>query len=293
MNQPPAVAYLNGQFQPLAETGISPLDRGFLFADGVYEVIPVYHGRLFRLAEHLTRLDNGLTALGLHSGLESPDWESLLQELVARNGSGNLALYLQVTRGVSATRDHAFPASPHPTVFAMCSPLKPLPEPVRREGLRMVTLEDIRWRKCHIKTIALLPNVLARQQALDRGADDAILVRDGYLTEAAAANLFLVQEGEICTPAKDYRILPGITRDLILELAAADGIPCRETDLSASALETASEIWITSSTKEIVPVTRVDGHKVGTGTPGPLWQRMWGLFQDYKQQVRTPATTEV
>ncbi|MDQ2694708.1 MAG: D-amino acid aminotransferase [Pseudomonadota bacterium] len=289
MTTPPAIAYLNGAFPPLAEAQISPLDRGFLFADGVYEVIPVYHGRLFRLAGHLARLDNGLAALRLDPGLDHAGWTRLLEELVARNGGGHLAIYLQITRGAAAPRDHAFPAVPRPTVFAMCSPLKPLPEAVRREGLSAVTLDDIRWSACHLKTIALLPNVLARQQALDRGADDAILVRDGILTEAAAGNLFLVRGGALLTPLKDHRILPGITRDLILELAGANAIPFHEEDLPAAVLEDAGEVWITSSTKEILPVTRIDGRPVGDGRPGPLWRRLTELFQAYKQEVCPPG----
>jgi D-alanine transaminase len=291
MNTP--IAYINGQFLPLAQAHISPLDRGFLFADGIYEMTPAYHGRLFRLAEHLERLDNGLAALRLNAGMSRGDWDRLLNELVARNGGGNLAVYLQVTRGAPASRDHGFPpAATPPTVFAMASLLNPLPESVQQKGIAAITLEDIRWGACHIKSIALLANVLARQQALDQGAADAILIRAGYLTEGAASNLFLVCAGSLLTPPKDQRILPGITRDLILELAAANGIPYQEEDLPAERLETADEIWLTSSTREIVPVTRVDGRPVGTDAPGPLWQRMMALYQDYKCNGCPPAARQ-
>jgi D-alanine transaminase len=285
-----AVAYLNGEFLPLAQARISPLDRGFLFADGIYDMIPVYHGRLFQLAEHVQRLGNSLAAIQLDSGLERTGWEDLLTALVARNGGGQLAVYLQVTRGAPALRDHNFPPpDTAPTVFAMTTPLKPLPEAVYRLGISAITCPDIRWGACHIKSIALLANVLARQQAVERGAVDAILVRDGYLTEGSANNVFLVCDGLLLTPLKDQRILPGITRHLVLELAAAHAIPCQEKDLPATLLATASEVWLTSSTKEIVPVTTVDGRPVGDGAPGPLWRRMRELYQAYKQAVCPPA----
>ncbi len=285
------LAYLNGRFQPLEQVSISPLDRGFLFADGVYEVIPVFNGRLFRLTEHLQRLHNSLDAIRLPVSLGLEDWARLLEDLANRNGGGDLSLYLQVTRGASPIRDHPFPAaSIHPTVFAMVSPLKPYPAAVYRDGLAAITLEDIRWGACQIKSIALLANVLARQQAMDRGAADAILVRDGYLTEGTASNVFLVMAGVLLTPRRDQRILPGITRDLVLELAQRHGCPCREEDLPATALESAEEVWFTSSTKEIVPVTTVNGRRIGTGAPGPLWRRMMDLYQAYKRAVcPTPA----
>lgn len=280
------LAYLNGRFLPLEQVSISPLDRGFLFADGVYEVIPVFNGRLFRLTEHLQRLHNSLDAIRLPVSLGLEDWARLLEDLANRNGGGDLSLYLQVTRGASPIRDHPFPAaSIHPTVFAMVSPLKPHPAAVYRDGLAAITLADIRWGACQIKSIALLANVLARQEAMDRGAADAILVRDGYLTEGTASNVFLVMAGVLLTPRRDQRILPGITRDLVLELAQRHGCPCREEDLPAAALESAEEVWFTSSTKEIVPVTTVDGRRIGTGAPGPAWRRMTDLYQAYKRAV--------
>ncbi|MFO1430750.1 MAG: D-amino acid aminotransferase [Candidatus Competibacteraceae bacterium] len=285
-----AIAYLNGEFLPLAEVSISPFDRGFLFADGIYEVIPVYHGHPFRLAEHLQRLINSLAAIQLECGLKRGQWEALLTELVARNGGGNLAVYLQVTRGAPQIRDHSFPETDTPpTIFAMASLLKPLPEAPYRDGISAITGADIRWSACHIKSIALLANVLARQQAIAQGAADAILVRDGWLTEAVASNVFLVRNGMLLTPRKDHRILPGITRDLILELAAIHGIPVEEKDLPATLLADADEIWLSGSTKEIIPVTTLDGRPVGSGVPGPLWRRMTALYQDYKQMACPPV----
>ena len=279
----PSIAYLNGRFLPLPETAVSPLDRGFLFADGVYEVIPVYHNYPFRLSQHITRLFTSLAAIRLDMSADRNEIERILRELIARNGGGNLALYLQITRGASPIRDHGFPKAVSPTVFAMCNPLKPMAENIHRNGISAITTPDIRWSNCHLKTIALLPSVLARQQALEQGADDALLVRDGYLTEASAANLFIIKDSVIHTPIKDHRILPGITRDLLLELAAANGIPCAETNLPVEGLNSADEVWISSSTKEIVPVTKIDGRPVGSGSPGSLWRRINELLQDYKR----------
>jgi D-alanine transaminase len=282
----PGIAYLNRQFLPLSQICISPLDRGFLFADGVYEVIPVYDGRLFRLKEHLQRLVKGLDAIRLDVGLKPSEWSTLLGELVSRNGGGELVVYLQVTRGAPPIRDHAFPADgTRPTILAMASPLKPVPATVLSEGISAVTHDDIRWGACHIKSTALLANVLARQHALDQGCHDAILVRDGFLTEGSASNLFLVQGDFLLTPIQDQRILPGITRRVVLELAAANGISYREENIPAASLETAGEIWLTSSTKEILPVTVVNGRAVGTGLPGPLWRHMTELYQAYKRMI--------
>jgi D-alanine transaminase len=286
MNAKSGIAYLNGDFLPLDEVNISPLDRGFLFADGVYEVVPVYHGRLFRMNEHLHRLQRSLDAIGLKIDLPLYGWRDLLQKLVERNGGGDLAVYLQITRGAPAVRDHGFPSPPvDPTVFAMAGPLVPVEEAVYRDGIATVTIKDIRWGACHIKSIALLANVLARQQAMRKGAADAILVRDGYLTEGTASNVFLVNAGTILTPLKDERILPGITRNLVLELASANAIPCQERNIRIEELGEADEVWLTSSTKEIVPVTRIDGQRVGAGVTGPLWRRMIHLYQTYKRQV--------
>lgn len=279
-NQP--IGYLDGVFQPLDAIRISPLDRGFLFADGVYEVVPVYNGHPFRLQAHLDRLTNSLAEIRLD---HRQDWPALFEELIARNGGGDLSVYLQVTRGAAAVRDHAFPQSAEPTVFAMARPLKAPDSRALQEGLSMACVPDIRWGSCHIKSVALLANVLARQQAVEQGADDAILIRDGQLTETSAGNLYLVHDGVILTPRADQRILHGITRGVLLELAREAGIPCRETDLSAAMLGRVEEVWTSSSTKEVLPVTRIDGRPVGGGRPGPVWQRMWALLQAHKREV--------
>ncbi len=280
------LVYLNGEFLPADQATVSVLDRGFIFGDGVYEVIPCYGGYLFRLREHLERLDANLVAIRIAPPLSHEKWQHVLQELVASNGGGDQSVYLQITRGV-APRDHAFPARTKPTVLAMSNPLQPLPSELLAKGISAITLDDFRWQQCNIKAIALLPNILARQQALDVGAGEAIFVRDGAVTEGAASNVFLVKNREITTPPKGPYLLPGITRDLVLELAAENQIRNHESTIRLDDLEQGDEIWLTSSTKEIVPVTQLNGKPVGAGRPGPLWARMLTVFQDYKQRFRS------
>ncbi len=281
--------YLNGRFLPLAEATVSVLDRGFLFGDGVYEVIPVYGGRLFRLDEHLVRLDNSLSGIRLANPLARNAWSDLLERLVSENGGGDLSVYLQITRGAAPKRDHAFPAGVAATVFAMANPLAPPDAALLEAGVSAITLDDIRWRLCDIKAITLLPNVLLRQQAVDASAAEAILIRDGCAVEGAASNLFIVADDVLITPPKGPCLLPGITRDLILELAATHGIATREADIPVATLHRASEVWLTSSTREILPVTRLDQHPVGDGTPGAVWRRMNTHYQTYKSGLRAQA----
>ena len=281
-----SIACLNGVFLPLDEARVPVMDRGFLFGDGVYEVIPVYGGKLFRLSHHLRRLENSLAAVRIGNPLADKAWESMLRELVERNQGSDQALYLQVTRGVAPKRDHAFPADIRPTVFAMSTPGVASIDIESVTGIAAITLPDIRWQHCNIKAITLLPNVLLRQQAIDANTAEAILIRDGYAMEGAASNLFIVRNGTLITPPNGPALLPGITRDLILELAAANDIPLRESAITQQELNQAEEIWLTSSTREISPVTRLDDQLIGTGKPGPLWKRLIRLFQDYKQAVR-------
>lgn len=274
--------YLNGEFVPPDRARVSVFDRGFVFGDGVYEVIPVFGGRLFRLEHHLARLERSLAAIRMESPLDAADWEAVFARLVRENGHGDQSIYLQVTRGV-APRDHAFPAGVRPTVFAYAQALK-YPEPAAvAQGVAAVTAADIRWLRCDIKAIALLANALLRQQAIDRGAAEAILIRDGLVTEGAASNIFVVSQGTLITPPNGPFILPGITRDLVLELAHAHGIPAREEPLAEAALYTADEIWMTSSTREILSVTRLNDRPVGSGRPGPLHARLFALYKAYKQ----------
>ncbi|BAU46756.1 cytochrome C550 [Sulfurifustis variabilis] len=274
--------YLNGEFLPPGRASVSVFDRGFVFGDGVYEVIPVFGGRLFRLAHHLARLERSLAAIRLENPLTAGEWETVFSRLVRENGDGDQSVYLQVTRGV-APRDHAFPAGVKPTVFAYAQPLKYPPAAAVAEGVAAVTAADIRWLRCDIKAIALLANALLRQQAIDRGAAEAILIRDGLVTEGAASNIFVVNRGTLVTPPNGPFILPGVTRDLVLELAHANGVPAREEPLPESALYTAEEIWMTSSTREILSITRLNDRPVGTGRPGPLHAKLFALYKAYKQ----------
>ncbi len=279
------IVYLNNEFLSADQACVPVLDRGFIFGDGVYEVIPAYGGKLFRLDEHLQRLQNSLSAVRIPNPLNHAGWGAMLNELIAQNEGDEQSLYLQVTRG-SAQRDHAMPDDPVPTVFAMSNPLHPVSQHIREHGVAAITLDDIRWQRCHIKAISLLPNILLRQEALDQDAAEAILIRDGVATEGAASNLFIVNGGMLVTPPTGPFLLPGITRDLILELARANNIPHCEKNISRDELRSADEIWLTSSTKEILPVTRLDDAPIASGQPGPLFQRMLALYQDYKQQLR-------
>ncbi len=281
-----SIAYLNGNFMPLDEARISPLDRGFLFADGVYEVIPAYRGKLFRLAEHLDRLDASLAAIELPNPLPRTDWTILFNSLIEQNGSGNIYIYLQVTRGAAAKRDHAFPVPPvAPTIFAMtgqiATPAADMPDTTT--GVAAITLDDIRWSRCDIKSVALLANVLMRQQAVSEGASEAILIRDGFATEGSASNFFIVKCGVIVTPPKSHLILPGITRDLLVELAREHGMPVEEKEVTEVELKSAEELWISSSTREVVPVTRLNGHPINSGKPGPVWKQMARHYVDFKR----------
>jgi len=281
-----STAYLNGEFRPLSETQVSVMDRGFLFGDGVYEVIPVYGGRLFRLAHHLKRLRNSLDGVRIANPLSDKAWENMLTELVARNEGHDQAVYLQVTRGVAARRDHAFPENSSPTLFAMSSPMPEAVDIDSVTGIAAITLPDIRWKLCNLKAITLLPNVLLRQQAIDSDGAEAILINDGFAIEGAASNLFIVNNGLLITPANGPALLPGITRDLIIELAANHAIPFREADITQQELCNADEIWLTSSTREISPVIRLDDQTISGGAPGPQWRRMISLYQDYKTAIR-------
>lgn len=280
-----SVAYLNGEFLPLSKARISPLDRGFIFGDGVYEVIPVYARRVFRLADHLQRLGRSLDGVRIPNPHSEQQWAQIIRELVRRSPHEDQSLYLQVTRGV-AKRDHAFPTDVVPTVFLMTNALSvPTQEAVDR-GVAAVTLLDNRWLRCDLKTIALLPNVLLRQLAVDAGAVEAVLLRDGFLTEGAASNIFVVKDSVLLIPPKSHLILPGITYDVILELAQQHAIACEVREVSEAELRSAQELWLSSSTREVLAITRLDDATVGDGRPGPVFRRMYGLFQELKAQLR-------
>lgn len=280
--------YLNGDFLPLAEAKVSVLDRGFVFGDGVYEVIPAYGGQPFRFEAHLHRLQDSLDAIRLANPYSESQWREILSRLLAQHGTQDQSIYLQLTRGV-APRDHGFPQGIPPTVFAMSNVPAPGDPRVLEIGVSAVSLPDSRWQHCNIKGIALLANILLRQQAMDDDAQEAILIRAGQVTEGAASNVFIVAGDILMTPPKGPHLLPGITRDLVVELARGDQWACEETAISEQALLTADEIWLTSSSREILPVTRLNRRPVGSGRPGPLWRKMYTLFQEYKVNLRNSA----
>ncbi len=276
--------YLNGTFLPIEEAKISVMDRGFLFGDSIYEVIPAYNGRLFRLAHHLDRLQNGLQAISMDNPMTQEEWSSILNQLVQQNPKQDQSIYLQVTRGSAEKRDHALPENIQPTIFAMATPIKY--EPSGNSGIAAITLDDVRWRLCNIKATTLLANVLLKQQAKDAKATEAILIRDGEAMEGAASNLFIVSNEELITPPKSNFLLPGITRDLILELAAKNGISYTERAIQEEELESADEIWLTSSTKEIMPVTTLNDKPVASAKPGELYKRMSAIYAEYKKLIK-------
>lgn len=285
-----AVAYVGGQYVPLAEARVPVLDRGFLFGDGVYEVLPAYLGRPFALKEHLARLARSLRELQIANPHTDAQWAGIVERLVRENaplaGTQDLMVYLQVTRGAPAVRAHAFPSGTPPTVVGMCGAL-PMPgEAALRDGVGAITRPDIRWARCDIKSTALLANVLAVQAAREQGCNEVILHRDGRVTEGGSSNVFAVLGTAVITPSKTHEILPGITRDILLELLRGARIPLQERRLTLTELRSAEEIWITSSTREVLPVTRLDGDPVGGRKPGPLWKKAWALFQSAKQDAR-------
>lgn len=276
--------YLDGQFLPLAQARIHPLDRGFVFGDGVYEVMPAYGGHYLRLRAHLERLARSLEAVRIPNPHSPAQWAALLGTLRARAGAHDQSVYVQVTRGV-APRDHAFPDCA-PTVFAVSRPLAPVDAAALAQGLCGVLQEDLRWRRCDIKSIALQGAVLARQAALDAGAHEALLVRDGCVSEGAATNVFAVRAGEVITPPVGPWLLAGVTRALVLDLARAAGRPVSERPLPVEAVRTADELWLSSSTKGVLALTRLDGQPVGDGRPGPVWRELHARYQAYLAELR-------
>jgi D-alanine transaminase len=277
--------YLNGAFMPIDEARVSPMDRGFLFGDGAYEVIPVYSRRAFRLAEHLKRLQSTLSGIRLSNPHQDHEWQGLIAAVIARNQPEDQSIYLHVSRGADAKRDHAFPVNVPPTVFIMSSPLTVPSAEQRSVGVAAVSAADYRWTRCHLKTTALLPNCMLRQLAVDSGGVETLLFRDGYLTEGAASNIFIVKGGVLLAPPKNHFMLPGITYDVVLELAAARGLPHEVREILEHEVREADEIWMTSSSKEILPITTLDGRPVGTGRPGPAAEHMHRWYQEFKDTV--------
>lgn len=287
MNASPTV-YLNGEFLPVHEAKISVLDRGFIYGDGVYEVIPVYARQPFRMAQHLQRLQNSLDGIRLGNPMTDAQWAELLGEMIARQPFDDQGVYFQVTRGV-AKREHVFPPGVTPTVFMMSNPLV-LPSATQvHNGVAVVTAEDNRWLRCDLKTISLVGNVLMRQLAADAGATETMLFRDGFLTEASSSNVLAVINGVVVAPPKDNRILPGITYDATFEFARAAGLRHEIRPVSRAETLGADELWLSSSTKEVLAITTVDGKPLGGGTPGPVFRRIWEVFQLHKPKAAATA----
>jgi D-alanine transaminase len=278
------MVFLNGKFMPVGEARVSVLDRGFIFGDGVYELVPVYSRIPFRMDEHLARLERSLAAVRIRNPYSRAEWRDIILQLVAKQPFEDQGVYFQVTRGV-AKRDHAFPKDAAPTVFLMSNPLVTPPLELVERGAAAVTAVDDRWLHCDIKSISLIGNCLLRQVSADAGAVETILFRDGRLTEASASNVFVVKGGVILSPPKSNLILPGITFDVIAELAQGAGLPLEFRPVAEAEVRGADELWVTSSSKEVLAIVTLDGKPVGDGKPGPVFRRMHGLYQEFKQRV--------
>ena len=281
--------FLNGQFMPLAEAKIPVLDRGFVFGDGVYELVPVYSRQPFRLDDHLRRLQASLDGIRLANPHGKDVWRELILQLIALQDFADQSVYIQVTRGTpglgQAPRDHAFPEGVPPTVFMFSQPLVTAAPEQKAAGVCAVTAVDNRWLRCNIKAISLLANILLRQQAVDVGCAETVMLREGWLTEGTASNIFVVKNGVLMAPPPSNLMLTGITYDVVLELAAAHGIPHEVGAIHEDEVRSADELWMTSSTKEIMPIVSLDGTAVGAGVPGPMARQMDDLYQTFKHQV--------
>jgi D-alanine transaminase len=283
------VCYLNGEFMPLAEARVSPLDRGFLFGDSVYEVLPVFDGRMFRFREHFDRFARSLSEIRIESPHSHAEWLVLLNELVRRNGGGSMYLYIQVTRGMEYGRNHAFPKDAKPTVFALASQLPAMTTEQQEHGLSAITVEDFRWERCDIKATTLLANILMKQRAAEAQAQEAIFVRNGEVLEGSSTSVFVVRNGTVFTAPNGQKILPGTTRDVVLELAQ-QLMPAQIRRIELSELFEADEVWIAAATRDVLPITRIDGRMIGSGRPGEWWRKMSQAFLALRASLAgTPA----
>jgi D-alanine transaminase len=284
--------FLNGKLLPISQATVSVLDRGFIFGDGVYELVPVYSRVPFRLDEHLARLERSLGETRIRNPYAREQWRAHIYGLIDAQPHDDQGVYFQVTRGV-AKRDHAFPAAAEPTVFMMSNPLVNPPPALVEKGSAAVSAQDFRWQRCDIKSISLIGNVLLRQASAEAGAVETVLFRDGNLTEASASNVFVVKDGVILSPPKSRLILPGITYDVVAELAAANAMPIEFRDIPEREVRSADEIWVTSSSKEVLAIVALDGKTVGEGRPGPVFKRMFQLYQEFKRKVMRAGKREV
>jgi D-alanine transaminase len=277
-----SIAFLDGHYMPIEQAKISPLDRGFLFGDGIYEVVPSYAGKMVGFAPHIARMKQGLAAVGINLSWSESDWAELCNRLIKENGAGNLGIYLHVSRGADSKRFHAFPENIAPTVFAFTFEIAPPPvaDKTRVKTYKVSTSRDLRWDRCHIKSTALLGNVLHFQHGYEQGNDETLLFNDNNeLTEASACNAFIVIDGSVITPPLDNQLLPGITRQILLDVLRRDGrIPVEERTVTMDEVLSADEVWITSSSKEVAPVTKIDGKAVGNGEVGDIWLAAQTLY---------------
>lgn len=277
-----STVYLNGKYMPIEEARISPLDRGFLFGDGIYEVIPSYAGKMVGFGPHIDRMIEGLAALEIELNWSHDQWREVCQELIERNPSTQVGLYLHVTRGADTKRHHPYPKGVEPTVFAMPTDIPPAPIPERDKvtAYKVTSMQDQRWQRCNIKSISLLGNVMHYQQGYSQGSGEVLLFNgNNELTECGACNAYIVKNGTVITPALDHQILPGITRLIALGVLREDGsITVEERIVTKQEVFDADEIWISSSSKEIAPVTQLDGKAIGNGMPGPVWEKAAKLY---------------
>jgi D-alanine transaminase len=290
MSGPLPICYLDGDYLPLADAQVSPLDRAFLFGDAVYEVIPVYAARPFRLRQHLDRLARSLAGIRMSVPLTHEQWADVCAQLVTRNRAGEAYLYIQVTRGAEYGRNHAWPEGLKPTLFAYCSQLEQLPAAVLEKGVAALTAAEIRWARRDIKSTALLGNIMLKKLAADAGAYETLLLEDGALTEGSSTTAHVVKDGVIYTPPNGHHILPGTTRDVVTELADRLRVRCESARVPEAQLRGADEVWLAFSTRGLLPVTTLDGAAVGDGKPGPLFKRMHAAFEGYVRELEgTPA----
>ena len=280
------IVFLNGEYLPIEQATVSVLDRGFLFGDGIYEVIPVFGNNPLRVDEHLQRLQNSLSRISLGNPFDDESWKKVFAQLLDKNPGDDRAIYLQITRGKYPVRDLKIQPEDRPTIFMMVLQVGAVDVATLEKGIETVTIDDFRWHACDIKSISLVANVMLREQATQAGVVDAILVKNGFVTEGTASNFFMVKDGVLITPPTSQHLLPGITRDLVLELAENNGIECEIRQIAESELAMADEIWLTSSTREIAPVIKLNETKVGDAKAGPMWKKMIAIYQQYKQVLR-------
>ncbi len=280
------IVYLNGDYMPMEEAKISPMDRGFLFGDGIYEVVPSYDGQLVGFGPHMDRMQDGLDAIEIKLTVNHDEWRLIANELIQRNGGGNLGIYFHVSRGADSIRYHAYPENITPTIYAFAFEIPPAPvaDKTSATPYKVSTTEDLRWKRCNIKSTALLGNVMHYQHGYAQGNNETILYNaDGELTEAAACNVYVIKDGVVATPPLDYQKLPGITRLMLLDILRKDGsIPVEERAVTLDELRNADEVWISSSSKEIAPVVEVDGVPVGDGQVGDVWLAAQTLYSAHK-----------